>query len=95
MDWPCQVLSNLDRASPHLNTYINKMKKLYGPTFLHLGRGSTEKHVFLSNVNKREGGGHANVDSFLYFYNIIIKCQNADKGQKGGPTMWIKIFFMF
>ena len=34
-----QILSNFDRASPRLNMYINKMKKLYEPTSLHLGMG--------------------------------------------------------
>ena len=33
-------------------------------------------------------GGSANEDNYLifYFYNIIIKCRNADKGRGGGGS---------
>ena len=37
------------------------------------------------------GGGSADVDNFL-FYNIIIKCQNVDRG---GPAKWIRFFLHF
>ena len=41
------------------------------------------------------GGGSADVDNF-FFYNIIIKCRNVDKGRGGGgQTMWIRIFVCF
>ena len=40
-------------------------------------------------ISEREGGG-ADVD--IFFYNIIIKCGNVDKGRGGGKTMWIRIY---
>ena len=33
---PTKIFKNLDRASPCLNVYIKKIKKLYEPTSLHL-----------------------------------------------------------
>ena len=40
--------------------------------------------------------GSADVDIYIYFfYNIIIKCWNADKGRGVGQTMWIRIFLCF
>ena len=54
-------------------------------TFVDKGEGGS------ADVDKREA---ANVEIIFLFNNIIIKCQNVDKG-RGGVTMWIRIFVFF
>ena len=51
---PVKILYNRGRASPRLNVYIKKIKKLYGPTSLHL----EPSNVFIQQV---EWGGAARI----------------------------------
>ena len=47
-------------------------------------------------MDKRGVAGEPPMWMILLFYNIIIKCQNVDKGRGGGgQTMWIRFFFVF
>ena len=51
------------------------------------------KVCILKGVQCSKSGGSANVFLFFIFLNIIIKCNNFDKGRGGGATKFIPAFF--